>query len=154
MSGLFTMPPSLVAPVTVLLDSVSLALAQANGTVDNIGAVNAALIQANAAAVVTAATPLLNAADPEISYMAQASATTATLIGALVQHPIVAPFQSIQVINPNMPALAAQYLGDANRWQDIAQFNIGTFGNIPDPLPVGSFLINIPNPNTTPVANP
>jgi len=71
-----------------------------------------------------------------------------------VQHPIVAPFQSIHVINPNLPALAAQYLGDANRWQDIAQFNIATFGNIPDPLPIGSFLINIPNPNTTPVANP
>ena len=41
---------------------------------------------------------------------------------------------TINVINPNLMALAAQYYGDATQWRIIADAN-----NLTDPQPIGLF---------------
>lgn len=49
---------------------------------------------------------------------------------------------NINVINPNLMALAAQYYGDATQWRTIASAN-----GLTDPQPTGQFLLNIPSPS-------
>jgi hypothetical protein len=46
---------------------------------------------------------------------------------------------TINVINPNLMALAAQYYGDATQWRTIAYAN-----NLTDPQPIGQFSLVIP----------
>lgn len=49
---------------------------------------------------------------------------------------------NINVINPNLMALAAQYYGDATKWRIIADAN-----GLTDPQPTGQFSLNIPSPS-------
>ena len=146
---IFPMPTSLIAPVSGLLSTVSSTLAQVNGIIDNIGSAAAGLILTAGQLVVSTALPLLAAATPIISFMAMACTHRANNIVTITQHPVVQSTVSIQVINPNFTALAAQYLGDAFRWRDIAYYN-----GLNDPMPIGNFTINIPPANSSPIPVP
>ena len=47
---------------------------------------------------------------------------------------------ALNVINPNLMALAAQYYGDATQWRTIANAN-----GLTDPQPIGQFTLQIPS---------
>lgn len=135
----FALMTALTEPTSSLLSTVAGSLAQASGIVSAIGPSNVALITAGAGALVSAATPYFNATNPQNSYMARAAANRAQAISGVVAAPALATPRTIQVTNPNLPRLAAQYLGSANQWTTIAAAN-----GLNDPLPIGSFILTIP----------
>src|ERR1700678_371198 len=129
----FPLPTALGSPVAGMLAITVLALSNANGVVDNISSSDAAAILVSSEALTLIATSLLSDPTPENSYMAQSATSAAIVMAQIVQHPIKSIYATVQVINPSLCALAAQYLGDANRWGDIAIFN-----DLPmDPFPIG-----------------
>lgn len=136
----FPMPSTLVVPVNGLLTVTAQALAGANGVVDAITAADAALIQTAVDVVTLAANPLLQSVLPLVSFMALSCLARATTIGQITQAPTLPAATALQLVNPNLPMLAAQYFGDATKWLVIAQFN-----GLLDPLPIGAYVINIPN---------
>ena len=140
----FPMPPTLVIPVGGLLTAVSVSMAAANGIVASISATAARAIQTAATAVAMAAAPILALAPPLASYMALASSARAETIAGITNYPVTGAVTSLSLINPNFPLLAAQYLRDATRWGEIADFN-----GMSDPLPIGSFTIQIPNTDSS-----
>lgn len=135
----FALMTALTEPTSSLLSTVAGSLAQASGIVDAIGPANVALITSGASALVTAATPYFNDANPQNSYMARAVANRATAISGVVAAPALAAPRTIQIMNPNLPRLAAQYLGSASQWTTIAAAN-----GLSDPLPIGTFTLTIP----------
>lgn len=139
----FPMPGALVTPVTGLLATTALALSAANGIVASISATGAAAIATAVDVVMLAAAPLLQSPSPLVGFMALACAARSTTIGQIIQQPQLPVVTALQLVNPNLPQLAAQYYNDATQWTVIAAFN-----GLSDPLPVGQFVINIPA-NTT-----
>lgn len=146
----FLLPVGLSDPVVAdLVSTVQAALSSSNGIVDNISAADQQGIAAAVLAVQTAGQSILSSATASSAdaYMAVAAMNAATLVGQIVAAPNT-PTVTVQVVNPILPALAAQYLGDASLWQDIAYVNSI---NPPDPMPIGSFSLLIPPANTTPI---
>ncbi|HTI81729.1 MAG TPA: hypothetical protein VL614_14875 [Acetobacteraceae bacterium] len=135
----FPMPVALVSPVAALLTTTALALSAANGIVASIAPVGLAAIEAAVLAVTVATAPAIQQVDPLAGFMALACAARAATIGRIVQVPVLPTQTTLQLVNPNLPLLAAQYLGDATQWRTIATLN-----GLADPLPVGSFAIQIP----------
>ncbi len=130
-------PTSMFGSVGGLLTTVGVGMLAANGIVSSISASHAANIHTSVNRVIATGTPLINKesaeASPALDIMGRARA-----VGAILKS-TTAPRQRIQVINPSLPAMAAQYLGDGKRWREIAEIN-----NIKDPQPVGEFTLLIP----------
>jgi hypothetical protein len=145
----FGLPVSMVASVTSFLSIVGTAISIANGVIASISITATQSIAAQSAAVTAAATALFGSTDPHVTFMARTAAYYAQSISQAVTYPTQQQVTTLQLINPNFPMLAAQYLGDATQWRDIAFFN-----GLTDPQPTGSFTIKIPNPAAAPVPPP
>ncbi len=75
--------------------------------------------------------------DPQVAAQALGAQGAAnTLVAGLLTQQIQT---SLQVVNPNLVSLAAQYLGDASRWQEIANLN-----GLTDIEPAGLYTLAIP----------
>jgi len=134
----FALPSSLTTPISNLLTTVKGALATASGIVADITASNSVLIQAAVSLLQTAANPLIASPNSLYSSPALDASSYAAAINVLVTIDATPNYQ-VRAINPNLFLLAAQYLGSASNWQQIAQAN-GLF----DPQPIGEFVLNIP----------
>ena len=145
----FGLPTSMVADVTSFLSIVGTALSIANGVVASISITATQSIAAQSAAVTADAEALFGSTNPQVTFMARASAYYAQSISQAVTYPTQQQVTTLQLVNPNFPLLAAQYLGDATQWRDVAYFN-----GLTDPQPIGSFVIKIPSPSAAPVPPP
>lgn len=86
--------------------------------------------------------PLMASPDPFVSSSATVLNNTATIISRTLSQ--AGPIQAeLNVQDPNLPALAAQYLGSASAWTDIVDANPGVLPL--DPQPLGTFTIVIPS---------
>lgn len=134
--------PSLAGPVGTLVGNAYAALqATPGGSVADLSAAQTTSLQANCATVISAAAPIIaaNTASPVASAPAAEASYRATALSvALGQGGVTRTY--LQTINPNLPQLAAQYLGDSSRWQEIATLNNLAL----DPLPIGAFRLSIP----------
>jgi hypothetical protein len=134
----FAIPTSLISSVTSLVGSVNSALLAAGGLIANITASPLAQILLNCEATQSAAGELVGNSDSRISSPAIDVLAYSTTVGTLVTSPATPNFQ-LRVINPNLFLLAAQYLGSAQNWVQIAALN-----GLIDPQPIGEFVLAIP----------
>ncbi len=132
------LPTSLSVPSDALLAAVQAGLNNGNGTVAGMQAADVTAIQVAAAAVRAASVPLIAGADPTQASPALDLSARAAAISIAVGS-AAAIVTQFWTVNPNLFAIAAQYFGDATRWQDIA-----TASGLADPQPVGKFLIQVP----------
>lgn len=136
------LPPTLAAPINTMVSDTFSALQAANGQLTNIPFNSAAQIYADAAAIRTIAVPLTQSDDPTV---ASSALDVLGYVGSIVfgvQSPTGQPVDTVEVTNPNLFSLAAQYYNDATLWQKIADANNI---NPPDPMPVGQFSLVIPS---------
>lgn len=138
---LFEVPAALQPAVTQLQTDLDTGLQDASGVIADIDPADSAAIVADARAVEAAAAPLMYGADCTLASPAADMAIRAAAIANLVIQPTPTR-QQFRAINPNLYALAAQYLNDVTRWEDIADAS-GIYP--PDPQPIGQFLIVIPS---------
>ncbi len=134
----FALPTSLTTPITNLLTTVKSALATASGIVADITSSDSTLIQDAVKLLQTATDPLILNPDSLYSSPALDASSYAAAINALVTIDATPQYQ-VRAINPNLFLLAAQYLGNASNWTQIAQAN-----GLLDPQPIGEFVLNIP----------
>jgi hypothetical protein len=132
------LPDTLATPAAGLDSAVQQGLLNGNGTVAGIQPADSAAISVAIAAVQAAAAPLIAGVDATQASPAADLAARAAAMGVIVASPR-APARYLLLINPNLFSLAAQYLGDAGLWGDIAAASA-----LSDPQPVGQFTITIP----------
>ena len=139
-SSAFPTPPQLYGPVETMFNVTNAAMSASYGIVQNIPPSSAAAIYAAAQSLIAAALPLTQSADPTVSSPALDLSAYASSIAVLVGSPS-ATTTTLQVLNPNLHSLAAQYYGDASKWLVIAQAN--TLNPL-DPMPIGQFTLLVP----------
>jgi hypothetical protein len=132
-------PEPLLAPSVLFTATVQAGLLAGNGTVAGIPRTNAVAIDVGAVAVQVAAAPLIASTDateasPAIDMAAYATLATLT-VGAPGQ-----PATVLRTVNPNLYAIAQQYLGDATLWEEIALAS----GLPLDPQPIGQVTLLLP----------
>lgn len=137
----FPLPPTLAPPLTNFVSLSAAALQAALGLPQDISPGDGAAIVAAASVVQVIAVPLTQSTDPTVSSPAIDMLGYVSTVVTAVSSPTLQSVTTIQVTNPNLFTLAAQYYGDATRWQSIASAS-GIFP--PDPMPVGSFTLTIP----------
>ena len=134
------LPSPLTAPVTKLQTDLTIALSDARGVVGNISSIDVDKVVQDVVALNDAAAPLIALSDATVASPARDAVVSGAAAQVIVQRPKnIAVF--LRVINPNLFLLAARYLGDARRWQDVAQAS----GMALDPQPNGTFSIIIPS---------
>jgi hypothetical protein len=138
---LLPLPAALTAPVAQLQTDLNTGLQDASGVVANISATDSAAIVSDARAVESAAAPLMYGSDCTVASPAADAAVSAAAIANIVIQPTPGG-TTFRAINPNLVALAAQYLSDPAQWPAIATAS-GIYP--PDPQPIGSFTIVIPS---------
>jgi hypothetical protein len=132
------LPGSLSTPAANLDSALQQGLLNGNGTVAGIQPADSVAISAAIAAVQTATAPLIAGFDATQASPAADLAARAAALGVIVASPR-APARYLLLINPNLFSLAAQFLGDAGLWQDIADAS-----GLSDPQPIGQFTITVP----------
>lgn len=137
---LLPLPAPLRAPVTQLQTDLSQALRNGHGLLARVPAADVAAVYADAQLIIQVAQPLIAGTDATVASPALDTEMRAAAAANLMTLPNPGGIQ-IRAVNPNLFALAAQYLGNPALWQSIA-----TASGItpPDPQPTGSFLIIIP----------
>lgn len=141
--GLLPLPPILSDPIGILVTDATNGLASAvGGLVSGIITTAVNTILSDVSAVVNAAEGLLESAISAVASPAMDAYVAAGVIGTLVSTATTTAKWTISAINPNLWMLAAQYLGDATRWQEIASLNgltsplqLGTYPNLMIPSP-------------------
>ncbi len=141
-SVLLPLPSALADPVAQLQADITAALQDAQGLVAQIPSNDAAAINADVLAVEQAAVNLANDPNSTIASPALDAYFNAAAVAVIIAEP-KATTRKLVLINPNLYALAGQYLGDYARWQEIAA---ASGMNPIDPQPVGEFTIVIPAP--------
>lgn len=131
----------LLDPINAILGLIDAALAISQGIIALIDNLQSLAIQAAIGALTLACAPLLLSIDPLISSPAWDIASRALVINNLLTT-AQAPRWTVQVVNPNLMALSAQYYGDCTLWETIALAN-----NLADPQPIGAFELLIPPPS-------
>jgi len=131
-------PASLIDPASALTTAVATGLLTGNGTVAGISRANATAITVASVLVQTVAAPIIQGDDPAQSSPAFDLNARAMTINAVVAGPNATARQML-MINPNLFAVAGQYLGDFQLWQEIAMAS-----GLTDPQPIGQFLITVP----------
>ncbi len=135
-----TLPVSLSTAVSSLTSSVAVALNNAGGVFSSITSAAGSEIKGFAAQISSQVSNVLgtSSASPVDTAGALLVGANATNIANQVS---VAPTirNSVVLNNPNLMQLSAQYYGDASLWPSIASAN-----NLTDPMPVGTYTINIP----------
>ena len=139
-SQAFPTPPQLYGPVETMFSVTSAAMSVSYGIVQNIPPSTAAAIYAAAEALLAAALPLTQSADPTVSSPALDLSAYASSIAVLVGAPN-STVTTLQVLNPNLHSIAAQYYGDASKWLSIAQ---ASNLNPLDPMPIGHYTLTVP----------
>lgn len=135
----FDLPGDLADAAGGLVTLVNAALLNGNGTVSGISTADGLAITAACGALNALALPYSlgddpTAASPALDLSAQSSGVD------FIINSVNAGVRQVRAINPNLFAVAAQYLGDATRWTDIAAAS-----GIPmDPQPVGAFTLTVP----------
>jgi hypothetical protein len=141
-----TLPQSVQQGVSNLANSVSQAFSGANGNVGQIDPVTAAGIQAQIASLVSILTPLTNGTNPQAASDAGTLQATLSALSDSFTQSQAQQIKTINVINPNLFALAAAFYEDPSKWILIAEAN-----GLTGPLPAGSFPnLIIPVDNTAP----
>jgi hypothetical protein len=135
------LPPTLAPPLLNFITLTEDALATALGLPQNISFGDAAAIQAAAAALLAVAQPLTVSGDPTVSSPALDMIGYINTVMGVVGSPTLQSTTTLEVVNPNLLRIAAQYFGDSSRWQDIAT---ASGINPPDPTPIGAFTLTIP----------
>ena len=139
--GLYANIASIVGvPVTTLLAAVSVGLVNAQGNTFALQAADQLAIGSAASTVLTACAPLQLSASPTISSPASDLASYVAVLNTLATASQQPQWQ-VNVTNPNLAVLAAQYYGDCTLWKTIATYN-----GLADPQPIGNFEILIPPP--------
>lgn len=136
----FSMPPALFPLAVTLFSTTQLAVVDSFGIVANIPPSSAAAIYAAAQALLDAAQPLAASTSPFISSPSLDLVGYASSIVNIVRLS-EATQTTLQVVNPNLFLVAAQYYGDATRWRQIA---VASSISPPDPMPIGQFTLTIP----------
>jgi hypothetical protein len=133
------LPGTLGDTAQAMLDAVSTGLINGDGTVAGISATDAAAINVAAVAVENACLPYSLGTNPANASPALDLNVQAVSINQIVGNP-TSGVRLVQTVNPNLFAVAAQYLGDARLWPSIcAASNLP-----PDPQPVGAFTLTVP----------
>ena len=144
-----TLPNAIAAPLQALYSTASGAINAAGGAISALGSADIGNIAALAGQVTTAGTAIMAAFDITQPEAAQSDAILSMLAYANVIQNLASgatnPSITIETINPNLYQLAAQYLGDASRWTEIATLN-----DLTDPMPLGQFTLNIPSAANVP----
>ena len=133
------LPASLHAPVAQLQTDLAAALQDGRGLVEQIPSGDVAAVNSDVLAVEQAAVALANASDFTIASPALDAYFNAAAIGVIIAEP-KATNRILVVINPNFFSMAAQFLGDYERWQEITAAS----GLPADPQPIGQFTVTIP----------
>lgn|SRR5487761_1894008 len=131
---------TLSAPILALTGAVTVGLIAAGGSVAALAVADQIAIGAASEALIGACAPLQAVIDATIASPAADIAAAGAIIGNVVASTQAAMW-SVVSINPNLMLLSAQYYGDATLWQTIADAN-----GLADPMPIGSFTLNIPQP--------
>lgn len=118
--------------------AVQIGLQQGDGTVAGISTDNAAAITAAVVALQDIATPIIASTDAAAASQALDMSARAAIILTVLAAP-GAGVRLVQAVNPNLFAIAVQYLGDASRWLEIARAS-----GVTDPQPVGQFALMVP----------
>lgn len=140
--ALLPLPGILASPVGVLLIAATLAISTAaGGKVSGIAVASATAVLGAVTGVQLAASPLLLSTDATLSSPAEDVYVAAGVLGTLVTAGATQAKWSFTAINPNLFMLAAQYLGDASRWREIALLS-----GVSAPIPQGIFTMMIPAP--------
>lgn len=132
------LPPTLAGPSAGLDSAVAAGLQNGDGTVAGIPPAYAAGIAAAVASVQASSAPLIAGTDATLASPAIDLSARAAAVGVVVASPKAA-VRYLTLINPNLFALAGQYLGDPTKWGDIAAAS-----GLSDPQPVGLFTITVP----------
>lgn len=134
-AGLWDLPASLLPLVqTLITDTVAARAAAQGGLVSGISPTNVVTIKGDVKALQLSAQPLLESTNASTSSPALDAYVAAGVIGTLVSTSTTAVKWTISAVNPNLWLLAAQYLGDATRWQEIASLN-----GLTSPLQLGTY---------------
>jgi hypothetical protein len=133
-------PTQMAAPTGALLGAVTSGMANAGGVVANISTADAAAISSSAQAVSSVSAAIVASALPSAAlvYNAAMLGARAAVISSIVGGSSRARW-TLNVVNPNLMLLAAQYYGDATQWATIANAN-----GLTDPQPLGQFQLTIP----------
>ncbi len=126
--------------VTTLLAAVATGLTNAQGNPFALAEADQLAIGTAASAVLVSLAPLQAAADPTISSPAFDLGSYVSVLNTLATASKQPQWQ-VNLTNPNLAALAAQYYGDATQWTVIATYN-----GLADPQPIGNYEILIPPP--------
>lgn len=136
----FSMPSGLFPLAVTLFNTTQLAVVGSFGIVANIPPSSAAAIYAAAQALLAAAQPLTVSTNPFVSSPSLDLVGYASSIVNIVRSS-EATQTTLNVVNPNLFLVAAQYYGDATRWRQIA---VASSISPPDPMPIGQFTLTIP----------
>lgn len=134
------LPTGLVAAAAGVNTSVAAGLLAGGGIVADMPPEQAAAIAAATVLVAAAAAPIWALTNAAAASAALDLAARAAAIRAVVASPTSGPRRLQGVVNPNLFMVAAQYLGDAARWGEIAALS----GLAPDPLPSGILTLTVP----------
>ena len=134
------MPTQVTDALSTFLSAITTAMSDAGGTVANISTADSSAVQMAANALATLTTPLTTAPGliAGMAYHAAMIGARAAVVAGVLTG-LGAARWTRRIINPNLLMLAAQYYGDATKWQIIAAAN-----DLSDPQPIGSFELNIP----------
>ena len=134
-----TLPSAVTAALATMNQVISTALRGANGIISGITPAQQAPVAASIAAMQTSLAPLSASSDSATAATALDPQAYVALISLLLAGTSSGQTLSRQLINPNLFQLAAQYLGDVTRWDEIAAAS-----NLIDPQPIGTFNVTIP----------
>jgi hypothetical protein len=139
-TNLMPPPASVVSNISQLQNDLQTALDNANNIVTNISPSDIATIQSDVTVLEGTVSGILTGYDATQASPAIDAQISAESIGVLVGMPNYMVTR-LTLVNPNLFLLAAQYLGDATLWENIAEAS-----NLPyDPQPIGTFQVIIPN---------
>lgn len=117
------------------------AMTAAGGSVGGVTPANSAFLQGQISNIQAQLQPLISGADPIASSAASDLNGSLAMINQSLSQTAQSILKIINVQNPDLYALAAQYYLDPNKWDLIADAN-PAINN--DPLPIGQFLLIIP----------
>lgn len=133
------LPDPLVDAANALTDLVGAALLNGNGTVAGMTPADVLVCSAAALALETLTLPYSGGSNPLVASPALDLSAQAAAVG-FVLNSVNAGVREVRAINPNLFAIAQQFLGDAQRWGDIAAAS----GLGMDPQPTGAFTLQVP----------
>lgn len=121
--------------------AVAAGLLDASGVVAAMSSGDVSGITTAVATVLEDAAPIIAGTDAVAASSALDLSSWAAKVGAIAALPNPVSRVLNGIVNPNLFALAAQYLGDAQAWQAIAN---ASGISPPDPMPTGIFTIVVP----------